>query len=193
LRSPKKGSFEHRLVAVDVDVGQLVRLSGFPATEPWWGRLKRYRFDCPNGSFGTLYAGDSLETAFAESVIHEDALFVDQSYVLEESDLTRRQVVLYTAVRPALHLADLTGAGLKALGLNNDISSGNDYKMTQRWAAAIHAASTKWDGIRYVSRQNNQQHAFAVFERSGLAKGSVRALNLTEQAALCDLFNINLV
>ena len=50
-------------------------------------------------------------------------------------------------------LADLTGAALKALGLNNDISASGDYTTSQAWARAIHGSSPRWDGIRYVSRQ----------------------------------------
>jgi hypothetical protein len=41
---------------------------------------------------------------------------------------------------------------LKALGLNNDISASGDYTGSQAWARAIHGASPRWDGIRYVSR-----------------------------------------
>ena len=38
----------------------------------------------------------------------------------------------------------------------------------QAWARAIHDASSRWDGIRYVSRQMNKGFACAIFERSGL-------------------------
>lgn len=53
-------------------------------------------------------------------------------------------------------LVDLTGVALKALGLNNDISASADYTTSQAWARAIHGASLRWDGIRYVSRQMNK-------------------------------------
>jgi len=51
----------------------------------------------------------------------------------------------------ALVLADLTGAAIKSLGLNNDISASVDYPASQAWARAIHDPSPRWDGTRYVS------------------------------------------
>ncbi len=44
------------------------------------------------------------------------------------ADLRSRHVVkLHRPAKPVLVLADLTGKPLKTLGLNNDISAGNDY------------------------------------------------------------------
>ncbi len=95
--------------------------------------------------------------------------------------------------RKALVLADLSGAALKSLGLNNDISASADYRTSQAWARAIHGASTRWDGIRYLSRQMNRGFAYAIFQRSGLLKQRVEKLKARQLDELCDRFNVALV
>lgn len=95
--------------------------------------------------------------------------------------------------RKTLVLADLTGAALKSLGLNNDISASADYTASQLWARAIHAASPRWDGIRYVSRQMNNGFAYAIFERSGLRKLRAQKLSARQVDELCDRFNVTAV
>jgi hypothetical protein len=91
---------------------------------------------------------------------------------------------------PKLVLADLTGAALKTLGLNNDISAGSDNRTSMPWARAIHDADRTWDGILYVSRQRNDMLAVALFERSGVSK--TRPLKLGGKALdqLCDEFGV---
>ena len=158
LRLPEPGSFEDLLRPVRVELASLVRLSRHPATEPFWS-AGVYRFDDPEpsraGAFGSCYTASSIEVAFAESVIHESGRFVDGSYEVPAAELTERSVVRFACDRrKSLVLADLTGAALKSLGLNNDISASADYTTSKAWAQAIHGASSRWDGIRYVSRPN---------------------------------------
>ena len=95
--------------------------------------------------------------------------------------------------RKTLVLADLTGATLKALGLNNDISASADYTTSQAWARAIHDARPRWDGIRYVSRQMNKGFAYAIFERSGLRKQRTEKLKSRKVDDLCDRFNVTAI
>lgn len=198
LRTPDAGTFEHLLKAVDVRVDRLVRLSRFPENEPWWSR-GRYRFDGPaageEGSFGTCYVADGVDVAFAESVIHESAVFSDGRFVVPAAEVLDRSVVTFALRGAAKHLrlADLTGSSLKALGLNNDISAGDDYAAARAWARAIHDAHPAWDGIRYVSRQHNAGAAVAVFERAHLQVADARALELRDLARLCVAFNVQLL
>ena len=194
LRLPEPGSFEHLLEPVRVQADALVRLSKYPKTEPYWSR-DRYRFDGPAlgapDSFGTCYAALDLTVAFSESVIHECAWFRGGVYQIPAVDLTARHVVrLHRPSRPTLVLADLTGKRLKTLGLNNDISAGDDYSLPMAWARAIHAADPKWDGIRYVSRQHNDGYAVALFERSGVGKSRSRPLAGKALDRLCDAFRV---
>jgi RES domain len=194
LRLPETGTFEDLLRPVRVEVSSLVRLSRYPATEPYWSSGV-YRFDDPDpgraGEFGACYTAGSIEVAFAESVIHESGRFVDGAYEVPSAELTERSVVRFACDRrKTLVLADLTGAALKALGLNNDISALADYSVTQAWAQAIHDADPRWQGIRYVSRQMNKGFAYAIFERSGLKKLRSEKLKVAQLDALCDLFNV---
>ena len=197
LRLPEPGSFEGLLRLVRIEVASLVRLSRHPSTEPHWSSGV-YRFDAPEpghpGAFGTCYTASSIEVAFAESVIHESGRFVGGSYEVPAAELTERSVVRFTCERrKTLVLADLTGAALKSLGLNNDISASADYTTSQAWSQAIHGASTRWDGIRYVSRQMNKGFAYAIFERSGLRKLRAEKLKARQVDELCDRFNVTAV
>lgn len=194
LRVPEPGSFEHLLRPIRIEVASLVRLSRHPISEPYWS-AGVYRFDDSEagrvGAFGTCYAASSIEVAFAESVIHESGRFVGGSYEVAVAELTGRSVVHFVCVRrKTLVLADLTGAALKSLGLNNDISASADYAASQAWARAIHGASPRWDGIRYVSRQMNKSAAYAIFERSGLQKLRAEKLKVRQIDDLCDRFNV---
>ncbi len=197
LRLPEPGSFEDLLRPVRIEVASLVRLSRHPATEPYWS-AGVYRFDDPEsgraGAFGTCYTASSIEVAFAESVIHESGWFVGGSYEVPAAELTERSVVRFACPRrKTLVLADLTGAALKSLGLNNDISASADYTASQAWAQAIHDTARHWDGIRYVSRQMNKGFAYAIFERSGLLKLRAEKLKARQVDELCDRFNVTAV
>ena len=197
LRLPEPGTFEDLLRPVRVEVASLVRLSRYPSTEPYWSSGV-YRFDDPDpgraGEFGVCYTANSIEVAFAESVIHESGRFVDGAYEVPSAELTERSVVRFACEhRKTLVLADLTGAALKALGLNNDISALADYSVSQAWAQAIHDADPRWQGIRYVSRQMNKGFAYAMFERSGLKRLRSERLKPAQLNPLCDLFNVTAV
>lgn len=150
LRLPEPGSFEDLLRPIRIEVASLVRLSRHHATEPYWS-AGIYRFDDPDpdgtGAFGTCYTASTIEVAFADSVIHECGRFVGGSYKVPATELTKRSVAWFACEgRKTLVLADLTGAALKAMGLNNDISASADYRTSQAWAQAIHG-SPRWDGI----------------------------------------------
>lgn len=197
LRRPEPGSFEHLLRPVRVEVASMVRLSRFPATEPYWS-AGVHRFDAPApfgpDAFGCCYTANSVSVAFAESVIHECGRFVGDHHEVPLAELSERSLVRFTHPRrKTLLLADLTGAALKALGLNNDLSASADYTLSQQWAQAIHAADARWDGIRYVSRQMNKGFAYAVFERSGLRRLRASRLRPAQLDALCDEFNVSAV
>lgn len=194
LRLPERGTFEDQLRPVRIEVASLVRLSRHSSTEPYWS-AGVYRFDDPDpgrtGGFGTCYTASAVEVAFAESVIHESGRFVGGAYEVPTAELTERSVVHFACDRrKTLVLADLTGAALKALGLNNDISASADYSASQAWAQAIHDADPRWHGIRYISRQMNKGFAYAIFERSGMRRLRAEKLKVSQLDALCDRFNV---
>lgn len=185
-----------RIKSINVLVTDLFRLSTRPATEPFFAKSGAYRFDDPSGiggsaNFGVLYVAQDPETAFCESVIHDNALYSGGSFQVSAAILNGRSLVCFQRpAKPVLRLADLTGSGLKALGLNNDISSGEDYLKPQQWSAAIHNAAPALDGIRYVSRQNNRKYCYAVFDRSGVTRDSSAALTSDIVDSLCRKLNV---
>ncbi len=198
IRLPKPGTFEHLLTPVMVPVASLVRLSARPAGEPFYGRTGSGRFDAPHARssappFGVCYAADSLETAFCESVLHENSAFDGAAHVIAATELARCRVVRFrrTLGSADLKLVDLTGDALKKLALNNDLSSAANYAGPQRWAAALHHCDASLEGIRYVSRQRNSHYAYALFERSTLSVASIHTLTEAELDLLVGS-NVNL-
>lgn len=194
LRQPDPGTFEHLLTEVRIEADALLRLSRYPKTELYWS-TGRYRFDGPPagtpGSFGTCYAALDIAVAFSESVIHECTWFRAGRYEVASADLHARHVVrLHRPANQTLTLVNLTGKALKVLGLNNDLSAGDDYTGPMAWAQAIHDADTKWDGIQYTSRQHNDAVAVALFERSGVTRARTRKLAGKALDQLCAEFNV---
>lgn len=92
-------------------------------------------------------------------------------------------------------LADLSGASLKALGLNNDVCSSDDYTGSMALSSALHAQLPELDGILYVSRQMNTGVAVALFERSKVAlSGTVtRLVDHPDYDRLLDTFNVEIL
>ena len=198
IRRPDLGTFEKKLREATVEVADLVRLSRRPATEPHWSRAAYGRFDDPQtgakNQFGVCYASNSLSVAFAESIVHESSTYSAGRYLVAEADLKSRSIVRFShPTKHQLVLADLTGEGLKAVGLNNDISAGGDYTLPQLWAQAIYRSNVRWDGIRYVSRQQNRGVAVALFDRSGLVKASHQLLEGPTLDMLCDLYDVGII
>lgn len=121
IRRPEPGTFEDLLKPAKVAIASLVRLTRFPRTEPYWGRRATHRFDdtwpIKPTQFGVLYAADTLEIAFAESVIHDSALYDGHYFKVSRADLTSRKKVYFEhPAKRRLELADLTGDNLKELG-----------------------------------------------------------------------------
>lgn len=155
---------------IENDIVQFKRLTRFPHTEPWWGKQKRYRFDDPQCEFGVTYVAEELDVVFAETILHEEGAFVDGSWLVGYDKVDERSIVYYTHpdTKSKLKLFDLTGVQLKALGLNNDICSADNYLPSQEVSRIVHENVPDADGIYYVSRQLNTEHAAALFERSGV-------------------------
>ena len=172
-----------------------------------WQRVQANRQDVLKQGSQRLQAfSDSVDTHFralaalGQALAQQPALadyLLTQPVRINEvptAELTERSVVRFACERrKTLVLADLTGAALKALGLNNDISASADYTASQAWARAIHGACPRWDGIRYVSRQMNKGFAYAIFERSGLRKLRAEKLKARQVDDLCDRFNVTAV
>jgi RES domain len=176
-----------------IDARRLLRLTRFPENEPYWGKGKAYRFDDPAQVYGTTYSALDIRVAFAETILHQDGYFTGNQWVIDEASIMQRHVVSYARpANPDLLVADFTGASLKALGLNNDLCSSNDYRRSMAVSSALHAQVPDVDGIMYVSRQMNTGLAVALFERSEVVLGgeATRLVEHVDFGRLLSLFNV---
>lgn len=155
------------LEPIDVNAKDLVRISRFSSGEPYFGRTAANRFDDPRRiggrRFGTCYAGLSLASAFAETVLH-DEMPEDGHFWAPPEALTSRFVVRFDDQR--LKLANMTGAALKRSGASAELFTEVPYATPQQWALAVFRHREKFDGVLYVSRHAAPELAAVVFDRA---------------------------
>lgn len=151
----------------EVPVTSLKRVGRHGSGEPYFGRHAAFRFDDPAKGFGTCYCGQQLDTAIAETILH-DELPQRGRFRIRQEEVNGRYLVTFAAGAHGglLRLADLTGRHLKRLGGDNSLSAEHPYDVTQQWAAAVHAHPDKVDGFVFVSRQLNDKRAIVVFDRA---------------------------
>jgi hypothetical protein len=126
-----------------------------------FGRATRFRFDDPAGDFGVLYLASCPRGAFIETFGHSTAGAprVVTAHALKARLLSR------VDFEPTLRLVDLTGAGLARVGADARLCTG-DYRVAQRWSAALAAHPATPDGLLYRSRHDPSRLCAAVFERA---------------------------
>lgn len=151
----------------EVSVTSLKRVGRRNSGEPYFGRHAAYRFDDPDKQFGTCYCGQQLDTAIAETVLH-DEIPEKGEFKIRQEEIDTRYLVTFAAGTDngTLKLADLTGQHLKRLGGDNSLSAEYPYDMTQRWSAVVHAHPDAVDGFIFVSKQLNDKRAIVVFDRA---------------------------
>jgi RES domain len=175
LKPPPRGLRELDLTTVNIPAVDLFRISKIPSGEPYFGRTKANRFDDPSRvkkrRFGTCYCGLDLETAIAETLLH-DEMPVRGNFKLSFAHFESHQLVGFKGGE--LILADLTGAQLKTMGGDGSLSTMVPYTVPQRWALAVHRHPQSVDGIRYVSRHLNDRYAIVVFDRALPKIGTAR-------------------
>jgi hypothetical protein len=165
---PDFATFDLAIESVQPD--SLLRLaSSDPDSHLRFRRSPWFRFDSPNGRFGVLYAAFALETAFVETVLRDKPVVGRRGndIPLAYSDLVRRRVISFASVgsRAVLKLVRLHGDGLASAGVDNRISSVEDYHLTRQWAKAMHDHPTEADGILYMSRYSGSGLNIALFDR----------------------------
>lgn len=100
---------------------------------------------------GTCYLAEDPLGSFVE-------VFRHTRLIAEEDVAARRLSTL--RVRKALALADCTSRRARAWGVTATIHSGQDYSLTQSWAAAF--SSTGFDGVRYFVSHDPAQRLVGV-------------------------------
>jgi hypothetical protein len=134
------------------------------------GAEPQHRFDSPDGSYKTLYAARSLETAFGETLVRSPAI----PYVTSTAVNARVRSELIT-IR-SLKLYPLLDAGISAHSLSFTELHGDAYAKTRAIGALIHRTTTA-DGIVYTSRFDNQR-CIALFDRAADAVSMTPACNI---------------
>lgn len=119
------------------------------------------RFDSPSGSFGVLYMAQTLDGAFAETVLRNP-----HRRLIDPAEISSRAVSVL-AVSRTIRLAAMHGPGLQALGTDNAISTG-PYEPCGVWADTLFNHRDQPDGIAYASRHDPGQVCIALFSRADI-------------------------
>ena len=111
------------------------------------------RWNDPAGVYGILYAADSVDTAFAESLGRNltQRKSPTETKFLSIAELNSQHIWQIT-LKESLLLAELNGNGLPRLSLDAGIAAGSDYTTTQQWSAWIRQCPHNFHGIRYHAR-----------------------------------------
>jgi hypothetical protein len=176
------------VVELSVDE-QLVRAYKLKNTPEFYDRTSRSRFAAPDGEFGVMYAARRAHGAFAETLLRVPGL-------VQVSDLQARGFAFFRLLR-ALRLAQLCGRGLAPLGATAEVTSTADYGLSQRWALALWAHHDHVDGIAYMSRHDNHEWCYALFDRAapklGLARRQAMIDNLALMADILKHYRVSLI
>lgn len=125
----------------------------------FFGRSGTNRWDAPDKSYGVMYAGETWQAAFMESVLHEPS----KKRVLE-SELEKRSISL-VKTSTALRLVDLSdGTVLRGLELTESDTKAFPYAAPQGISKAIYTAGWNIHGIRYASRLEPRLTCLALFD-----------------------------
>lgn len=186
LQPPPRDLASIPLATRRVSAASLVRVSRYATDEPFFGRTASNRFDDRSrrrsARFGTCYCGFDLETAIAETVLH-DEMPTRGRFLLSYSDFAARWLVGFPGGE-SLVLANLSGPSLKILGGDGALSTVLPYELPQLWAMAIHRHPQQVDGILYMSRHLNDRPAAVVFERAAASLGAASCTPLVEARSL---------
>lgn len=182
LQPPPRDLASIPLTTRTIPCASLVRVSRFATGEPFFGRSASNRFDDRSrrraARFGTCYCGLDLETAIAETVLH-DEMPTRGRFLLSYSDFAARWLVAFRGGE-SLVLANLSGPSLKLLGGDGSLSTVIPYELAQLWSMAIHRHPQQVDGILYMSRHLNDRPAVVVFERAAARLGAASCTPLIE-------------
>lgn len=122
-----------------------------------------------------LYGGSTLNCAIFETVFHEVPVDAADKFV-DLDDFAQRGHGELVPNRD-LKLVDLTSEGLHRLKVPKDeliTSPSRNYPLTARWAEALHQQCADADGLLWMSRQRDRDHALLLFGNrlAGVLSGS---------------------
>ncbi|ABM41776.1 conserved hypothetical protein [Acidovorax sp. JS42] len=111
-----------------------------------------------------LYGGSTLDCAIFETVFHDVPIDAPDKFV-DLDDFAQRG---HGELLPSrdLKLVDLTSEGLHRLKVPKEeliASPSRDYPATGVWAQALHQQFSDVDGLLWMSRQRDRDHALVLF------------------------------
>jgi hypothetical protein len=175
LQVPPSDLSTLKLKTSAIAVSRLFRVSRHATGEPYFGRSGANRFDDPARGYGTCYCGFDLQTAIAETVLH-DLQPTGAIYAVSQADFESRYLVRFTGTE--LKMVVFHGVAAKTLAGDGTISTVMPYGLPQQWSEAIHDHPDQFDGILYMSRQVNDRKAAVVFDRAAKAFTGCKATDL---------------
>ena len=121
------------------------------------------RFNAPDASYGTLYAAEAADGAFAESFLRQPGR------TLPPPDLIRKMAHVRLRVTRNLVLIELYGKGLTPIGATAEVAHGGlPYDVPQAWSKALRSHSLRPDGIAYSARHDDSARCYALFDHAPL-------------------------
>lgn len=111
-----------------------------------------------------LYGGSTLDCAIFETVFHEIPIDAPDKFVDLDEFAQRGHGELVP--NRDLRLVDLTSEGLHRLKVPKEeliASPSRDYPDTALWAQALHRQFADADGLLWMSRQRDRDHALMLF------------------------------
>ena len=111
-----------------------------------------------------LYGGSTLDCAIFETVFHEVPIDAPDKFVDFDGFASRGHGELLPS--RDLKFADFTSQGLHRLKVPKEeliASPSRDYPNTARWAQALHRQFHDVDGLLWMSRQRDRDHALVLF------------------------------
>ena len=175
-----------RLRRVTISAGhalvRVVRLAHGPAGALFFGPARgdppRGRFDASDGSFRVCYLADTVEAAFAESLLRLAAVPPSPAAprYLHQTAVQARGWA-WTSARRALSLIDLSdGKGLAALNVTAGLTAANAHAAARVLSAQLHATLPPSDGLLYRPRHAPERTAVALWDRAADALSAVATL-----------------
>jgi hypothetical protein len=136
-----------------------------------------------------LYGGSTLDCAIFETVFHEVPIDAPDKFVDLDDFAQRGHGELIP--KRELTLVDLTSEGLHRLKVPKEeliASASRDYPDTAAWAQALHQQFPDVDGLLWMSRQRDRDHALVLFgdRMDGVLSGRRVGGPLARNAALRD-------
>jgi hypothetical protein len=113
-----------------------------------------------------MYIGADIYCCFIETFGRLDRGNVDFR-IVDRASLEVRCISQITVTRP-LRLVDLTGPGLRRLGADGRLCTG-DHAQARLWAVALWGHPDQPDGILYPARHDLSRKSVALFDRASSA------------------------